>query len=132
MTRATRSGSVRRRVPHDGGGLTGVAHPVGLGGETGVDLVGIGPGEHDRTGAPVGPKGRDDGRALLGGLARGVHGFGHALAQGPVVVDPGEAEIGVGEAPQSAQGVVRSDRAAPHAVQQLPEVGFLHLTILPV
>ena len=67
-----------------------------------------------------------------GDLARGVHGFGHPLAQGPVVVDPGEAEIGVGEAPQTAQGVVRSDLAAPHAVQQLPEVGFLHLTILPV
>ena len=68
----------------------------------------------------------------LRGLAWGVHRLGHALAQRPVVIDPGEPEIGVREAAQTAQGVVGSDLAAPHAVQQLPEVGFLHLTILPV
>ncbi len=105
---------------------------VGLGREGGGGLGGLGPGEHDRAGATVGPQLGDDGGALLGRLARGVDRLGHALAQGPVVVDLGEAEIGEREAPETAHGVVGGDRAAPHVVQQLSEVGFLHVTILPV
>ena len=47
VTRATRSGPLRRRVPHDGGGLTRLDDAVGLGDEGGGDLVGLGPGQHD-------------------------------------------------------------------------------------
>ena len=125
-------GSLGGRVPHDRRRLAGVGDAVGLGGEGGGGLVGLRPGEHDRAGATVGPQRGDDGGTLLRRLARGVDGLGHALTQGPVVVDLGEAEIGVREAPKTAHGVVGSDRAAPHAVQQLSEVGFLHVTILPV
>ena len=125
-------GALDGGVPHDRRGLAGVGDAVGLGGEGGGGLVGLGPGEHDRAGATVRPQRRDDGGTLLGRLARGVHGLGHALTQGPVVVDLGEAEIGEREAPKTAQRVVRGDGAAPHAVQQLSEVGFLHVTILPV
>ena len=53
----------------------------------------------------------DDGGAVLGRLARAVDGFGHAEAQVAVVVDPGEAEVGIGQAAQLADGVV--GRAAP-------------------
>ena len=49
---------------------------------------------------------------VLGGLARPVDGLGHALAQGPVVVDPGEAEVGPRQPPQRGHGVVGRDRAA--------------------
>ncbi len=48
----------------------------------------------------------DDRRAVLGRLARPVDGFGHALAQVTVVVDAGEPQVGVGQAPQLADGVV--------------------------
>ena len=47
-----------------------------------------------------------DGGALLGRLARSVDRLGDPLAQGPVVVDPGEAQVGEGQAPQPAGGVV--------------------------
>ena len=48
----------------------------------------------------------DDRSAVLGGLARPVHGLRHALAQVPVVVDPGEAEVGIGQPAQLAYRVV--------------------------
>jgi hypothetical protein len=43
---------------------------------------------------------------VLGRLAGPVDGFGHALAQVTVVVDPGEPQVGVGQAAQLADGIV--------------------------
>ena len=71
----------------------------------GLDLVVVGPGEQDgrvRSGQQLG----DDRGALLGRLARPVDGLGQALAQVAVVVDPGEAQVGEGQPPQLAHGVV--------------------------
>ena len=53
----------------------------------------------------------DDGGAVLGRLARAVDGLGHAEAQVAVMVDPGEPEVRIGQAPQLANRVV--GRAAP-------------------
>ena len=41
-----------------------------------------------------------------GCLARPVDGLGQALAQRPVVVDAGEAEVGEGQPAQRGHGVV--------------------------
>jgi hypothetical protein len=62
-------------------------------------LVVVGAGEQDRLVAGGGQQLGHDGRALLGRLARSVYGLDHALAQHPVVVDAGEAQVGVGETP---------------------------------
>ena len=66
----------------------------------------------------------DDGRALLGRLARGVDRLGHALAQGAVVVDPGEAEVGVGQPPEPGDRVVGRHGTDLHGVEQ-PAQGIL-------
>ena len=90
---------------------------------------GVGPGQQHGCRAGVEQLG-DDGRALLRGLARAVHRLGHSLAQRPVVVDPGEAEIGVGQAAQRRDGVVGRDRAGAHVVEQPPDGCLVHVTIL--
>jgi hypothetical protein len=64
--------------------------------------------------------------AVGGRLARGVDRLGDALAQGTVVVDAGEAEIGEGEAPQTADGVVGRQGARPHVVEQLSQGRLVH------
>ena len=43
---------------------------------------------------------------MLGALARPVDGFGHPLSQVTVVVDAREAEVGIGQPAQLADGVV--------------------------
>ena len=60
-----------------------------------------------RTGPSVPAKQlRDHRRALLGRLARPVDGLGQAEPQVAVVVHPGEAQVGIGQAPQLAHRVV--------------------------
>ena len=49
-----------------------------------------------------------------------------SLAQSPVVVDAGETEIGVGQAPQSAHNLVRADRAGHELVEKAVERRFVH------
>ena len=91
------SGERCGRVPHHGvptwpGGGDGSAshrrHAL-------VHLGGVGPAEHHSD--PAAGQFRHDGSALLGCLARSVHRLGHTLAQRPVMVDQGKAEIGHGE-----------------------------------
>ena len=76
------------------------------------------------------PAARPRWRALVGLLARRVDGLGHALAQRAVVVDPGEAEIGEGQAAQLGHRVVGGDGAGSHVVEQLTKAGLVHVTIL--
>ena len=80
----------------------------------------------------VGQQLADDAHALLGGLAGPVDGLGHALAQGPVVIDERVADVGERQPAQLGDGVVGGDRAVAHAVEQLPEVGLVHRHSLPV
>jgi hypothetical protein len=111
---------------------SGVGDPrAGGGGEGGGRLVGLGPGQDDRAAGLVEQLDHDGG-ALLGGLAGGVDGFPETLAQCPVVVDAGEAEVGEGEAAEPAHGLVGFDRAAPHVVEQRPQAGLVHCTIVVV
>ena len=86
-----------------------------------------GAGEQHRSGARIEQLG-DDRRALLGRLARAVHRLGATLAQRAVVVDAGEAEIGVRQAPQPCDRVVRRHRAGADVVEQTPEGRFVHVT----
>ena len=72
-----------------------------------------------------------NGGALLGGLAWPVDGFGHALSERPVVVHPGEAQIGEGKAPQASYGVVRSECAGADVVEKLAQSGLVHRAIIP-
>ena len=64
---------------------------------------------------------------LVGGLAGSVDRLGHALAQRPVVVDPGEPEVGEGQAAQAVDGVVGGDRAHLDGVEQSAEGGLVHV-----
>ncbi len=101
-------GSRRRRSPHDRGAVPGAA---GVGVERGRR-----PGRRrrgSRAPAPSPPSSSSPTMAATcaGVLARSVDDLGHALAQRPVVVDPGEAEVGPGQAPQAVDGVVGRDVA---------------------
>ena len=49
--------------------------------------------------------------ALLGRLARAVDGLREALAEGPVVVDSGEPQVGEGQAAEAVHGLVGVQRA---------------------
>ena len=73
----------------------------------------------------------DDGDALVGRLALAVDGLGHALPQGPVVVDEGVAHLGERETPQSGHGIVGRDRSRAHTLDQIGQCRLVHLTILP-
>ena len=48
-----------------------------------------------------------------------------------MVVDPGEAEVGEGQAAQAANGVVDGARPARHVGQQLFERGGIHVGHYP-
>ena len=63
---------------------------------------------------------------LLGRLAGAVDRLGHALAQRPVVVDPGEPEVGEGQVPEPVDGVVRRDGTDLHGVEQPAESDLVH------
>jgi hypothetical protein len=103
-------------------------HAAGAAGEGGGDLVRRGAGEQDRALAGLRQELGDDGGAVLRGLARPVDRLGEALAQGAVMVDPGEAEVRVRQAAQGRDGVVRRDGAGPHAVEEGPQRVFVHRT----
>ncbi len=60
----------------------------------------------------------DDGHALRGRLAGGIDRLGGSLAQGPVMIDPGEPEIGKRQAAQHGDGVVGVAGAGSHLVEQ--------------
>ena len=95
-------------------------------GDDGLRLVVVGPGEQHRAGA-VGEQLADDAHALLGRLARAVDGLGQALAQRPVVIDEGVAEVGERAAGcRRADGVVGVDPPGGDVVEQRPQGRFVH------
>ena len=53
------------------------------------------------------------------------------LAQGPVVVDPGEPEVGEGQPAQAADRVVGRAAAGRHVVEELAERGLVHQAHYP-
>jgi hypothetical protein len=67
-----------------------------------------------------------DGGAVLGGLTGPVDGLGHALAEVALVVDTGEAQVGVGQPAQLADGIVGSAVARGDAVDEGAEAGGVH------
>ncbi len=86
----------RRGTPHDGGA---VVLAVRVGGEGGGGLlVGRAGEQHGRRAAVE--QLADDGGGVLRRLARSVHRLGQPLAEGAVVVDAREAEVGEREAAQ--------------------------------
>ena len=68
----------------------------------------------------------DDRDALLGRLAGAVHRFRQALAQGPVVVDEGVADVGERQPPQPSHDVVGVDAPGREVVEQRPQRRFVH------
>ena len=120
-TTASGRGAAWRQATGRAGALA-----AGVAGQGGGGLGVVGPGEQDRAVAGLVEQLGDDRRALGRRLAGPVDGLGHALAQRPVVVDPGEAEVGVGQAPQPGDGLVGRQGAAAHVVDQAPEGGFVH------
>ena len=85
-----------------------------------------------RTGA-VGPLQQvgDHGGTVLGRLARPVDRLGQAEPQVAVVVDPGEPQIGVGEAPEPAHGVVGRAASRGDVVDECSERGGIHDLLYP-
>ena len=63
---------------------------------------------------------------LLDGLALAEDHLGHALAEGAVVIDGGEAEVAEGELPQRLERVVDRDVAPAHALEQLADEAGIH------
>ena len=122
---ATVPGAARRPEDHrgeraaPGDGARAVAERRADGGDR-LDLRFGRPGQEDRPVA-AGEELLDDRGAVLGRLARSVHGLGHALAQVPVVVDPGETEIGVGQPAQLAHRVVGRAPAVGDRVDERAE-----------
>lgn len=94
-------------------------------------LVG-GPGQHDGAALLLAQQLADDGDAVGHGLTGAIDGLGQALAQGPVVVDTGEAEVSVGQPPKPAYDLVRADRTRHELVEKAVKSGFVHcLPMLP-
>ncbi len=93
-----------------------MAERLGQGGDR-LDLRIGRPGEEHR-GRGGGEQLLHDRRTVLGRLARPVDGFGHPLTQVTVVVDAGEPQIGVRQAPQLADGVVGCTLARGHLVDE--------------
>ena len=89
-------------------------------------LVAAGPGEDDRPAAGFTEELADDGHALGFGLSRPVNGLREALAKGAVMVHPGEAEVGIGQAAQAADDLVRTDRAGQELIEEPVQRGLVH------
>src|ERR687897_705333 len=70
----------------------------------------------------------DDGGALLRRLAGPVYGLGQVLAEGAMVVDAGEAQVGVGQAAQPLDGLVGGDGAHLDGVEQPAQSILVHVT----
>ena len=81
----------------------------------------------------VGQQLAHDGRALLRRLALAVDGLGQPLAQRPVVVDLGEAEVGEGQATETEHGVVGGALPRADSSRRRCSAGSsMMFTILPV
>ena len=118
-----------REGPALGDGARADAARRGRGGDR-LDL-GLGrPGQQDRA---VGRREEllDDGRTVLGRLARAVDGFGHAEAQVAVMVHPGEPQVGVGQAAQLPDGVVRRAAAGGDVFDERAKRGSVHDLLYP-
>ena len=76
----------------------------------------VGPGDEDAGGA-AGDERRDDRLDLARRLSLGEHGFGSALAELAVVVDPSEAEIVVREAGEPLEPGGRRQVAGRHRLE---------------
>ena len=132
-------GRSRRDDQHPAGAVRGglavedvaALDPTGavLGGD-GFELVVVGPGQQDGPGA-VGEQLADDAHALLGRLARPVHGLGHALAQRPVVVDEGVAEVGERQPGEGGDDVVGGAPPGLQVGQHRPQGRLVHAAMLP-
>ena len=68
-----------------------------------------------------------DGNHLLGGLAHGENHFGHAVAQGAVVIDLGEAQVFKRHVAHLLQRRFHRDLAAAHFFQQFVYLFSSHL-----
>ena len=96
-----------------------------MGGQRRVGLGVVGPG-HEHRAVAAGQELADDRRHLCRRLARAVDDLGHALAQRPVVVDPGEPEVGPRQPAQGLDGLVGRDLAGLHGLEQLAQRRFIH------
>ena len=96
-----------------------------------VDLVVVGPGQQDRSASARSRSSTTIAAHCSGVLPGPVDGLGKSLAQRPVMVDPGEAEVGEGQAPQLADGIVGRAGARRHIVEQLAERGLVHAAHYP-
>ncbi len=112
--------------PHDG---VARSFTVAVSAEHGVGLMVVDAREDHRRGIAT-EELPDDGHALLGRLAGGVHRLGGSLPQCPVMVDARKAEIGERKAPQNGDGVVGPARAGPDLVEQEAQGGLVHSPIL--
>ena len=99
-------------------------------GDDGLDLVVGCPRQQHRRRAVV-EQLADDAHALLRRLARSVDGLGQPLAQGPVVVDEGVADVGERQPLQPADDLVGVDAPGLQLVEQRPQRLFVHAPILP-
>ena len=99
-------------------------------GHDGLGLVVGRPGQQHGRGA-VGEQLADDAHALLGRLARPVHGLGQALAQAAVVVDEGVTDVGERQPAQAAHDLVGVDATGSEVVEQRPQRRFVHPAMLP-
>ena len=113
----------RRRAPKNSrpGLLTSRVSGQDCGG-----LFCIGPAQDHRPPVGLGQQLAHDGDAVLDGFARAVDRLGEPLAQRPVVVDAGETQVGVGQAPQPAHDLVSADRPVLEVTEQAVEGSFVH------
>jgi hypothetical protein len=100
--------------------------PAGIALQRGRDLGVVGPGQQDGDGPGSAEQLGHDVGHLLGRLAGTVDRLGHPLAQGPVVVDPSEPEVGEGQVTEPVHGVVRRDRADLDRIEQPAESDLVH------
>jgi len=103
-----------------------VAHPTRAAGERSLGLLGLAAGEeHGDLGGFLEQLGDERG-ALLGRLAWPEDSLGQPLAQGTVVVDAGEPEIGEGQSAQARDRFIGAHRPGANVVEQPTDGGFVH------
>ena len=73
----------------------------------------------------------DDGRTVLRRLPRAVDRFGHAEAEVAVMVDPGEAQVRVGQAAQLPDGVVGRAASGGDVFDERAKRGSVHDLLYP-
>ena len=97
---------------------------LGIGGQHLGGLGRIHTGHQHRR--PLVPQGAGDGRDLFGGFALAENDLRETLAQRPVVVHPGEAQVLVRELLQALHGLGWSQRAGGHLLQQRIQLVGVH------